>query len=52
MTLQVGNRQQMIFQATNHVPFCMMDDEERHLIIVFYFAFAGWQCFYMLFLSF
>ena len=31
MTLKVGNRQQIIYQATDHVPFCMMDGEERHL---------------------
>ena len=33
MTLKVDNRQQMIYQATNHVPFFMMNDEERHLSI-------------------
>ena len=31
MTLTVGDRKQMVYQATDHGPFWMMDYEERRL---------------------
>ena len=34
MTLKVGDRQQMVYQATGHGRFWMMDDEDRRLSIL------------------
>ena len=34
MALKVGDRQQMIYQVTDHGPFWMVDDEERCLSIL------------------
>ena len=31
MTLRVGNRQQMVYEATDHGTCLMMDDEELHM---------------------
>ena len=34
MTLEVVERQQMVYQAIGHGPFWMMDDEDRRLGIL------------------
>ena len=34
MTLRVGGRQQMVYQATDHGSFWVMGDEERYLSIL------------------
>ena len=40
MILKVGDRQQMVYQETDHGPFSMMDDEEYRLSF-FLFSFGG-----------
>ena len=40
MTLRVGDQQQMVYQATDHGPFLMMNDEDLRLNI-FLFFFGG-----------
>ena len=40
MTLKVGYRQQTVYQATDHGPFWMMDDEDRRLS---FFSLQFWR---------